>query len=238
MEFKLLRAIIFDFDGIIVNSEPLILKLMQEMAALEGFNLTEEEYYRDYLALDDRGVVELLFRRHDRPIDPARRDELIQWKERAYWAGIQDGLPSFPDAVAFVRRVAAARYPLAIASGSLRAEIEHLLQTIGLLDLFPVLVSADDTAKSKPDPEVYLKAVEGLRHAAFNPCVGHAPLLAAECLAIEDAAAGVNAAHAAGMKCMALAHSLPLEGLQHAEWVYNNFGEVNFEQIITDFAGH
>lgn len=231
-----MRAIIFDFDGILVDSEPLILKLMQEMAALEGFNLTEEEYYRDYLALDDRGVVERLFRRHGRRMDPARRDELIQWKERAYWTGIQDGLPSFPDATDFVRKVAS-RFPLAIASGSLRAEIEHLLRKIGLRDLFPVLVTADDTSKSKPNPEVYLKAVEGLQLAAFNPCVGHAPLRTAECLAIEDAAAGVDAAHSAGMKCMALAHSLPLEGLQHAEWVYNNFGEVDFDQIIAEFAG-
>jgi len=234
----LLRAIIFDFDGILVDSEPLIVKLTQQMAALQGFTLTEEEYYRDYLALDDRGVVELLFQRHGRRVDRARRDELIAWKERAYWEAIQNGLPSFPDAVEFVHQMVKRGLALAIASGSLRAEIEHLLEKIGLRELFPVLVTADDTSKSKPDPEVYLKAVEGLRLAAFNPCVGHAPLCAAECLAIEDAAAGVDAAHAAGMKCMALAHSLPLEGLQHAEWVYNNFGEVDLEPIIAEFAEH
>ncbi|MGD0697028.1 MAG: HAD family phosphatase [Terriglobia bacterium] len=231
----MLRAIIFDFDGILVDSEPLILKLMQQMAALEGWNLTDEEYYRDYLALDDRGVIELLFRRHGLPVDAARRDELVEWKERAYWEAIRDGLPPFPDAVDFVHRVAR-RYPLAIASGSLRAEIEHLLEKIGLRGFFPVLVTADDTATSKPDPEVYLKAVERLQVAAFDPCAGHVRLRAAECLAIEDAAAGVDAAHAAGMKCMALAHSLPRENLIHAEWVYDNFGEVDFERIIAEFA--
>lgn len=228
----MLRAIIFDFDGILVNSEPLILKLTQQMAALQDWNLSEEEYYRDYLALDDRGVVELLFQRHGLPLDKARRDELTAWKGGAYWEAIQDGLPPFPDAVEFVRKVAA-RYPLAIASGSLRAEIEHLLEKIGLRNAFPVLTAADDTTKSKPDREVYLLAVERLRTGQFVP---GPPLQAAECLAIEDAAAGVDAAHAAGIKCMALAHSLPREGLAHAEWLYDNFGEVDFERIVAEFG--
>ena len=103
----MLRAIIFDFDGIIVNSEPLIVKLTQQMAGLEGWTITEEEYYRDYLALDDRGIVEHLFRSQGRSVDRARRDELIEWKTRAYWEAIRDGLPSFPDAIEFVRNLPA-----------------------------------------------------------------------------------------------------------------------------------
>ena len=230
----MLRAIIFDFDGIIVNSEPLIVKLTQQMAALEGWTLTEEEYYCDYLALDDRGIVEHLFRTHARTLDRARRDELIEWKTRVYWEAIQDGLPSFPDAVEFVRKVGA-QFPLAIASGSLRSEIVHLLDKFGLRDSFAVMVSADDVSHSKPDPETFLKAFEGLSLAAFNPSARHTPLHAAECLVIEDAAAGVKAAHAAGMKCMAIAHSLSREGLRHADWVFGNFGEVDFEKVRAEF---
>ena len=71
----MLRAVIFDFDGIIVDSEPLILKLTQEMAALEGWAVSEDEYYHDYLALDDRGIVEHLYASHGRPLDARRRDE-------------------------------------------------------------------------------------------------------------------------------------------------------------------
>jgi len=231
----LLRAIIFDFDGIIVDSEPLVLKLTQAMAAQEGWTITEEEYYHKYLALDDRGIIEYLFRSHGRKVNRARRDELLAWKARAYMDAIQDGLPSFPDAEAFIRKMAA-EFPLAIASGSLRVEIEHLLEKFGLRDNFAVLATADDVAHSKPDPEVFIKALAGLRQAAFTPCVGHAPLRAAEVLAIEDAAAGVDAAHAAGMKCMALAHSLPLDVLGHAEWVFDNFGEVDFEAIRSAFV--
>jgi HAD superfamily hydrolase (TIGR01509 family) len=231
---KLLRAIIFDFDGIIVNSEPLIMKLTQQMAEHVGYQLSEAEYYHKYLALDDRGIAEQLLLRQEKRVDPARRDELVAWKARAYMEEIRDGLPSFPDAVEFVREMAAL-FPLAIASGSLRAEIEHLLGKNGLRDQFKLLVTADDVAHSKPDPEVFIKTLAGLGEMIFNKHDGHLPLRAEECLVIEDAAAGVDAAHAAGMKCMALAHSLPLDVIGHADWVFENFGEVDLNKILADF---
>ncbi len=231
----MLRAIIFDFDGIIVDSEPLVMRLTQEMAAQEGWTLSEEDYYHKYLALDDRGIVDNLFQIHGRQLNPARRAELIAWKARAYMDAIQDGLPSFPDAEDFIHKMAA-EFPLAIASGSLRVEIEHLLEKFGLRDKFKVLVTADDVARSKPDPEVFVKALATLGKVAFDAQTGLPPLRAAECLVIEDAAAGVDAAHAAGMKCMALAHSLPLDVLGHSEWVFDNFGEVDFEAIRSAFV--
>jgi len=230
-ESYLLRAIIFDFDGIIVDSEPLILKLTQEMAAQEGWSITEDEYYRDYLALDDRGIIEYLYRSHGRPIDPARREELIAWKARAYEQIIRDGLPPMPGAVEFVHK-AAEHYTLGIASGSLRVEIEHLLKKLGLRGKFAVLATADDCARSKPDPEVFLKAFARLQQLA---AVGEEPLGTAECLAIEDAPLGVVAAHAAGIKCLALTHSRPLVELEHADWVYHEFAEVDLARIKAAF---
>ncbi|HEV2350972.1 MAG TPA: HAD family phosphatase [Terriglobia bacterium] len=230
----MLRAIIFDFDGIIVNSEPLIMKLTQQMAEQVGYRLTEAEYYHKYLALDDRGIAEQLLLSQGQSVNPARRDELVTWKARAYMDAIRDGLPSFPDAIEFVR-IMAAQFPLAIASGSLRAEIEHLLGKNGLREYFKLLVTADDVAHSKPDPEVFIKTLSRLGQMVFNPNDGHATLQAAECLVIEDAAAGVDAAHAAGMKCLALAHSLPRDVIGHADWTYDNFTEVDFEKILSDF---
>jgi len=229
----LLRALIFDFDGILVDSEPLIMKLIQEMAAREGWLLSEEEYYRDHLALDDRGIIEHLWRSHGRSISPARRDELLAWKARAYEKIIQNGLPPIPGAVEFV--LSAARHlPLAIASGSLLAEIEHLLRKLGLREKFAVLATADDCQRSKPDPEIYLKALSRLQELPQL----HEPLLqAGECLAIEDAPLGVVAAHAAGMKCLALAHSRPQAELQHADWVARQFAEVDLEAIRAAFVG-
>lgn len=227
----MLRAIIFDFDGVIVDSEPIIFRLTQQVAAQEGWTIAVDEYYCHYLALDDRGIVEYLYRTHGRPVDAARRDELVAWKARAYEKIIRDGLAPEPGAVEFVRRVAE-RFPLAIASGSLRGEIEHLLSKLGLRDEFQVLATAEDAAQSKPHPEVYLKALERLRQAdAFR----QQPLKAAECLAIEDAPLGVSAAQAAGMRCLALTHSLPAAELRHADWVRPGFAEVDIEALAAAF---
>jgi len=254
----MLRAIIFDFDGIIVDSEPLIMRLTQRLAALVGWTVSDEEYYRNYLALDDRRLIEHLYQAHGRPIDHARRDELLAWKFRLYALAIREGLQPMAGAVEFVNNVAA-QFPLAIASGSLRSEVEHLLQKLGLREKFAVIVTADDCERSKPDPEIFLKALAGLQQLpAFNggangergqgenlPApVGKAnrekgerppALQAAECLAIEDAPAGVRAAQAAGMRCLALAHSRSVEALRQADWVYRGFADVDLHRIQAAF---
>ena len=234
----MLRAIIFDFDGIIVDSEPLILKLTQQMAAQEGWTVTEDDYYRHYLALDDRGIIEHLYSSHGRPIDARRRDELVEWKARVYAELIRDGLTPLPGALEFVRNVAR-QFPLAIASGSLRSEIEYLLSKLGLRDAFQVLVTANEVERSKPEPEVFLKALAGLRELPrlrSGPGEGSLPHLSApECLVIEDAPGGIRAAHSAGMKCLALAHSRPASELAVADWVYGSFASVDFPTIVAAF---
>jgi HAD superfamily hydrolase (TIGR01509 family) len=222
-----LRAVIFDFDGIIVDSEPLILKLTQEMAALEGWAVSENEYFRDYLAMDDRGVVEHLYASHGRPLDAQRRDELLDWKAQRYQGIIHDGLPPMAGAAEFIVEIER-HYPLAIASGSLRVEIHHLLTKMGLRDKFSVLATADDCQRSKPDPEVYLTALSRLRAL---PNFRDEPLLSEDCLAIEDAPLGVVAAQAAGFKCLAITHSRPAQELQHADMVAAEFASVNLPDI-------
>ena len=102
----MLRAIIFDFDGIIVDSEPLIMRLTQRMAAREGWTVSDEDYYRNYLALDDRGIIEHLYETHGHRIDHARRDELVEWKTRLYAETIREGLPPILGAPEFVNKVA------------------------------------------------------------------------------------------------------------------------------------
>ncbi len=227
----MLRALILDFDGVIVDSEPIILRLTQQIAAQEGWELSDEEYYRDYLALDDRGIVERLYASHGRAISPQRCQELVEEKGRWYAEIIKDGLPALPGSAEFVR-AAARQYPLAIASGSFRQEIEHLLQKLDLRGHFQALATADDCARSKPDPEVYLKAVERLGR---TPAFQNDALRPAECLAIEDAPGGVEAAHAAGLKCLALAHSRPADELREADWIFHGFGEINLEAIAREF---
>jgi len=222
-----LRALIFDFDGVIVDSEPVILRLAQEMAALEGWTLTEEDYYRHYLALDDRGLVERLYSSHGQTISLERRAELVEWKARRYQEIIRKGLPPISGAKEFVTRMAQ-DYPLAIASGSLRPEVEALLAAIRLRENFSVLATADDCQRSKPDPEVYLAALAGLKAL---PQFHLRPLQPAECLAIEDAPLGVVAAQAAGLKCLALTHSRRREELEHADLIVARFADLKVRDL-------
>jgi HAD superfamily hydrolase (TIGR01509 family) len=227
----LLRALIFDFDGIMVNSEPIIFRLTQEAAAREGWTVSEEEYYRDYLAYDDRGIFEHLYRNHGRPAEPKIIEDLVAWKARTYAAIIEGGLPAMPGAAEFVTRSAETLH-LAIASGSLRSEIEYLLGELGLREKFSAIATSDDVEKSKPAPDVYLKALEKLRTL---PPLQSPPLQAWECLAIEDAPAGIRAAHAAGMKCLALTNSRPVEDLRHADWVYHAMNDIDLDEIRKAF---
>lgn len=228
----MLRAIIFDFDGIIVDSEPIILKLTQEAAAQEGWTVSNEDYYRDFLALDDRGVFEHLYAKHGQPLNIARRDELVAWKASRYEEIIRNGLTPIPGAVEFVCQVAGL-CPLAIASGSLRVEIEYLLKKLALREKFAVLATADDCQRSKPDPEVYLTAFARLRDL---PNFGDQLLQPTECLAIEDAPLGVVAAQAAGFKCLALTHSRPAGELRHADWIAAEFADVRVGDISATFS--
>jgi beta-phosphoglucomutase len=222
---------IFDFDGILVDSEPAIIQVYQQMAAREGWLLSEEEYYRDYLALDDRAAVTRLYRTHGQVISEERRNQLIRWKTATYLEAIRNGLPPLPGATEFVRQCSHL-FPLAIASGSLREEVEYLLIKLGLRDRFAVLSTAEDSEHSKPHPGVYLNAIAGLNTLeSFRD----RPLNASECLAVEDAPAGVDAAHGAGIRCAALAHSRPLEELGHADWVFREFAEIRLDEMLKSF---
>ena len=227
----MLRAIIFDFDGVLVDSEPIIMRLTQQVAAREGWTLSEADYYRELIHLDDRAMVERLGQLHGRVISPVHRNELVEWKTRAYQGIIIDGLPPMPGAVEFLDKVDA-RFPLAIASGSLRPEIEHLLEKASLRDRFAVLATASECARSKPDPQSYLMALEALGRL---PRFARQSLAAAECLAIEDSPGGVDAAHAAGMKCLALTSSCPAAELAHADWVCGGFTEIDLATIEAAF---
>jgi HAD superfamily hydrolase (TIGR01509 family) len=227
----MLRALIFDLDGVLVDSEPLIFELTRQMALQEGWTLSREEYFRDFLALDDRGIIEHLYESHGRALNLARRDELVQWKFHAYAEAIRDGLPVMPGAAEFVRKVAE-KYPLAIASGSLRSEVEHLLVKSGLREKFLLLVTAEDTERSKPDPQIFVKAVAGLNRL---PMFREIPLLASQCLAIEDAPAGVRSAQGAGMKCLAIAHSRPATELDHANFLVRGFAEIRIDDLEKAF---
>lgn len=205
-----MRAAIFDFDGVLVDSEPLHFGSLREALLPEGIVIDEAEYVRHYLAYDDRGSIRLALESHGMPCERARVEVIAERKASAF-DRLVERVPFFAGARELVRALAA-EMPLAIASGALTAEIEAILSAGGLRDAFAAIVGADDVAHSKPDPEPYLEALARLR-----PCApGLAP---AECLVFEDSMPGIASARAAGMKVVAVTNSYPAAKLSAAHLV-------------------
>ncbi len=204
-------AILFDFDGVVVDSEPLHLRGFQAVLAGEGITLTDDQYYAELIGFDDRGAFEHIFELHGRTLDPATARRLGATKAAAIQSMIDRGdftaLPGVDDLV----RGLAKHYPLAICSGALRAEIEPMLDGIGLRSYFPVIVSAEDVAVGKPDPAGYLLTTRRLGdHAGVD-------LRPGDCLVIEDAPTVIRRARAAGFRTLGVATSHPIADLSGAD---------------------
>lgn len=224
----MLRAIIFDFNGVIADDEPLHLELFQKVLAEEGLVLTEEDYYgKNYLGMDDRGCFGAVLKAYGRNATEADIQRLIDRKARYYQQLIQERLILFPGAVDFVKR-AADRYPLAIASGALRHEIEIIVNHAGIKSCFTAIVSAEDVREGKPSPEGFTKALEKLNR---SPGRTDQPIQPAECLVIEDSPFGIAAAHSAGMKCIAITNSYPAERLEGANLIIKSLEGLRLETV-------
>ena len=205
-------AIFFDFDGVIVNSEPLHFSAIQQVLKREQIELQEEEYYKELIGFDDRGAFKYMFAKHKRLLDPKTLLRVLTRKSETTHELIETrqyaALPGVEELVRGLWR----HYPLAICSGALREEVEAMLEGVNLRDCFPVIVAAEDVKKGKPDPEGYLLAAELVRRKTglkFAP---------ADCLVIEDAPTVIKSANAAGFHTMAVATSYPLEALAHAKY--------------------
>ncbi len=189
-----LRAIVFDFDGVIANSEPLHYQAFQEVLAGEGLMLTERDYYDRYLGYDDAGVFRAV------GVETARIGDLVKQKAVRIEALERDVSILFPGAASAIRRLAGS-VPLAIASGAIGAEIRRVLKREHLSQFFVAVVSAEDTPNGKPAPDPYLRAVAELGTA----CGGG--LSARECVAIEDSHWGLEAARTAGLRTVGITHT-------------------------------
>ena len=213
---KMLKAIIFDCDGVIVDSEPNHLKAFQSVLNDIGISLSKEEYDKTYLAMDDKGCFETVLAVHSRLADKATVKKLIHQKMAIYQAFSKKKLHLYTGVVDFVKSVQG-RYKLAIASGAFRCEIKMALDQGGIRAAFPVIVSAQDVKQCKPHPEPFLTALAQLnsRSRLLQPAavIPIDLIMPHECVVIEDAIHGVMAARAAGMKTVAVTNSYPREPL-------------------------
>jgi HAD superfamily hydrolase (TIGR01509 family) len=207
------RAVLFDFDGVLVDSEPLHFRALRDALLPEQIVIDEEIYAREYLAHDDRGAIRLALAKTGRPCPPARMGEIQERKARCF-EELMPQVSFFPGARELVRALQR-EVPLAIASGALSGEIEALLRAGGLRDAFSAVVGADQVSQGKPHPEPYLTAMA--RVAARAP-----GLRPEECLVVEDSMPGIAAALAAGMKVVAVTHSYPAAKLAAAHRVVDS----------------
>jgi HAD superfamily hydrolase (TIGR01509 family) len=221
----MLRALILDFNGIIVDDEPIHFELFRRVLAEEGIELTEENYYARYLGFDDRGAFNAAYRENGRSLEESLLTRLIGRKAVYYQTAIQNKVRIFPGVEKLIAALAPA-VPLAVASGALRQEIETILSTAGLLKHFSVIISAEDVNHGKPEPEIFLKAL-----AALNAQVNSDRITAADCLVIEDSKEGIRGARRAGMKCLAVSNSHPAELLQEANAVVTSLEEVDLSLL-------
>jgi len=222
----MLRAVIFDFDGVIVDTERFHFQALKRVLGEEGIPLTWEEYTQAYLAMDDKNCFRTALARHGRAIAPGFVDGLSERKAHYFFGTLSDAVALFPGVEGLIRD-AAEKYPLAIASGALREEIEFLLGKAGLREFFPVVVAAEDVVRGKPDPEAYIAALGRL-----NRLISGRPVRPSECLVVEDSRHGVAAATSAGMRCLAVANSYTPEELTAAHLVLKSLEQVDLQQII------
>jgi HAD superfamily hydrolase (TIGR01509 family) len=218
----MLRAVIFDCNGVIADDEPIHFELFRRVLAEEGLELTRAQYYGKYLHFDDRTCFETALRDRGRTPTPAEIAERVARKAEYYRAAATGSLRIFPGVRELVRSLAA-RYPLAVASGARREEIALILRTAGLSDCFQAIVATEDVRRAKPDPEPFLLALERLNAARTGR---NARIQPTQCVVIEDSVGGIEGAKAAGMRCLAVAHTYEAGALGAADRVVENLERV------------
>lgn len=221
---RALDAIIFDFDGVIADSERLHLRAFQDVLAPLGLTLSEAAYDADYLGYDDAGVFAKYAADRSLDWDRALVDRLLAAKAARFDALASGGAMLFAGAAAFIRQAADA-VPIAIASGALTHEIEGILEPAGLGRCFTAIVGADQTERTKPSPDPYLEAFHRLTAR------GHA-IAPSRTVAIEDSRWGLLSAASAGLRVVAVATTYPAAELApHAELVVCGLDALTLEAL-------
>ncbi|MBP0018981.1 MAG: HAD family phosphatase [Cyanobacteria bacterium SBLK] len=229
-----LKAILFDFNGTIINDERLHKKLVYQMMVEENLRPVSGEYREVCLGRSDRiGLREILSRR-GRVVSETYLKALIRKKSSAYQQKLAtlETLPIYPGAIAFLQQLQEADILMGIVTGALRSDVNFVLQRTGMQEYFSIFVTGDEINTSKPDPYGYLLAIERI-----NRQFSHLQVQPENCLAIEDSPAGIEAAKQAKIQAIGLAHSYPFHMIQRqANWTVDSFAEIELERLQQFFA--
>lgn len=221
-----MRAAVFDFDGVIMDSEGIHFRALRDALAERDLSIDETEYQERLLAYDDRTSIRLVLEARGRAFDAKLVDGLAQRKARLFEEARRQ-IQAFPGVRELIEALAR-EMPLGIASGALHAEISELLEAAGLAPYFSVVVGADDVTHTKPHPEPYHRAV----HLLAQRVPG---LRAEECVAFEDTVAGIASARAAGLKVVAITNTYPAAKLQSAHRVVTSLASLAPSDLLDLF---
>jgi phosphoglycolate phosphatase len=201
-----------DFNGVIINDEPLHFKAYQQILAGDGINITEEDYYR-CTGMDDRSFVREQYRIAGKELNDEKIRDISMQKTTVWRSLVDKEIPLFENVENFIRK-SEKRFALCIVSMAKREEIEHVLDHSRLTDCFSSIISAEDVSHHKPNPECYIKGFQKLD--TMRSGQGHYPLVHRECLVIEDTPQGVQAGKKAGMKVLAVTNTFDEKILREA----------------------
>ena len=208
----MIQAILFDFNGVIIDDEPLQMAAYQDVLREQGIELTESDYY-GALGMDDKTFVRAAFERAKQTLTDDVLKIVLAAKGVRHRQFIEDELPLFPGVVTFLK-AASRQFSLGLASMASPTEIQYVLERSRLLSLFSVIVTAEDVNVCKPAPDCYLTALKRLNEKRVGE--GRQPLPARECLVIEDSPPGIESGKQAGMRTLGITNTVSAEQLRAA----------------------
>jgi len=209
-----IQAVIWDLDGVIIDSADEHRRAWQRLAREEGIEMTDADFWATFGKRNDDIFATLWGN-----LPPERAKELADRKEMYFRELIRESASPLPGAIELMRELHNAGFAQALASSTPIENIQLISDVLGLKRYLSILVSGETVARGKPAPDIFLKAAQELH---MDPAV---------CLVIEDAVAGVEAAHAAGMHCIAVAGNRDLPGLRKAELMVKDLTEVDVERV-------
>ena len=230
----MIKAILFDFNGVIINDEPLQMKAYQEVLAQYDIPLSEAEYYNS-LGMDDRTFIHTAFERSKKTLTDEIMMAVCKVKGEVHRGLLTDDLPLFPGIVTFLK--AASRcYELGIVSMSNAEELQYVLERTQLKALFSVVITAEDVNVCKPAPDCYLLAHERLNEQLRD--ARQLPLLPEECLVVEDSPPGIQSGREAGMRTLGVTNTVTEEELRDAgaEVVTQSLSDWNVDAVHHVFS--
>jgi len=230
----MIKALLLDFNGVIINDEPIQMRAYQEILAEENIALTEEDYYNS-LGMDDKTFVEASYQRIGRTPETNKVMEILQKKSQKWRDVVTDNVPLFENVENFIRKMAK-DFALGIVSMSGRNDILFILEKTDLTDCFDVIVSSEDVRKCKPDPECYRIGFRQLDSA--RTAKGHLPMIHSECVVIEDSPPGVQAGKSADLRVLGVTNTVEAEKLRTAgaDWIARDLNDWWPESVRRVFA--